>query len=241
MAFSDCVDDSSRGLLGLEEKPKSAVIRNRLSTKKENLPMRFPVLLLLLSSVIGQAAPPAPASRSLIENGSFDDPSDPLKGWTVDYAFTGNSNYIGNKAHVSIATEGVRKNVVQFGAAGDAGVKMECRSFPIEPGFRYSCTLDIKGGGYRIYFAGYQFTPGVRPHENPDLGELRMVYQSKATVGSSAAWKQETVELPGVALSPQAIEHLRKVRHLTVYIWMAKPGFVDNVVVTKTADPAMKF
>jgi hypothetical protein len=68
-----------------------------------------------------------------------------------------------------------------------------------------------------------------------------MVYQSKALTGSSPEWKQEKFELPGVALSPQAIDHLRKVRYLTVYIWMAKPGMLDNVVVTKTADPAMRF
>lgn len=203
--------------------------------------MRLFLLLFALASLAAHAASPGRETPSLIANGGFDDPSDPLKGWVIDYAFTGNSNYIGNKSHVSIATEGARKNVVQFGDAGGAGVKMECRCFPIEPGFRYSCTLDIKGGGYRLYFAGYQFTPGVRPHENPDLGELRMVYQSKATVGSSTDWKQEKIELPGIALSPQAIDHLKKVRYLTVYIWMAKPGMVDNVVVTKTADPAMKF
>ncbi len=68
-----------------------------------------------------------------------------------------------------------------------------------------------------------------------------MIYQSKASTGSSAEWKQEKFELPGVNLSKQAIEHLKKVRYLTVYIWMAKPGFVDNVVVTKAADPAMNF
>ncbi len=203
--------------------------------------MRLFLPVFMFASLAIQAAPLGSAAQSLIENGSFDDPADPLKGWIVDYAFTGNSNYIGNKSHVSIATEGIRKNVVQFGSAGDAGVKMECRSFALEPGFKYTCTLDIKGGGYRIYFAGYQFSPGVRPHENPDLGELRMVYQSKATVGSSAEWKQEKLELPGVTLSQQAIDHLKKVRYLTVYIWMAKPGMVDNVTVMKTADPAMKF
>ena len=50
--------------------------------------------------------------------------------------------------------EQARKNVVQFGSNGDAGVKMECRAFPIEPGFKYVCTLDIKcpapGLGSRI-------------------------------------------------------------------------------------------
>ncbi|RFC46266.1 MAG: hypothetical protein DVB28_000102 [Verrucomicrobia bacterium] len=203
--------------------------------------MRFSLPFFFFAALALQAAPPGPAGPSIIENGSFDDPVDPLKGWIVDYAFTGNSNYIGNKSHVSIATEGVRKNVVQFGSAGDAGVKMECRSFVLERGFKYTCTLDIKGGGYRIYFAGYQFAPGVRPHESPDLGELRMIYQSKAAVGSSAEWKQEKLELPGVTLSQQAIDHLKKVRYLTVYIWMAKPGCVDNVNIVKTADPAMNF
>jgi hypothetical protein len=49
------------------------------------------------------------------------------------------------------------------------------------------------------------------------------------------------MEIPGVTLSDQAIEHLKKVRFLTVYIWMAKPGEVGSVSVTKVADPAMNF
>jgi hypothetical protein len=201
--------------------------------------MRYFLLFSALLAHVVHAAPPGPVRRPVIENGSFDDPANPLKGWIIDYAFTGNSNYVGNQSKVSVSTDGARKNVVQFGYAGEQGVKMESFAFPIEPGFKYTCSLDIKGGGYRLYFAGYQFTPGVRPHEKPELGELRMIYQSKATVGSSTEWKQEKFELPGVSLSQQAIEHLKKVRYLTVYIWMAKPGYVDNVLVTKTADPAM--
>jgi len=203
--------------------------------------MRFLLLSVSLFAASLHAAPPAVPQQSIIENGSFDHPTEPLKGWIVDYEFTKNSWYVGNKSHVSIVTEGARKNVVQFGSAGDAGVKMECRAFPLEPGFKYVATLDMKGAGYRIYFSGYQFAPGVRPHENPELGELREIYKSKATVGSSSEWKQEKIEIPGVKLSPQAIEALKKVRYLTVYIWMAKPGFVDNVTVTKVADPTMKF
>ena len=38
----------------------------------------------------------APAhSQSIIENGNFDNPGDPLKGWVIDYAWAGNSYYIG--------------------------------------------------------------------------------------------------------------------------------------------------
>ncbi len=206
--------------------------------------MRLVVLFHTLHAALFLAAPAAPAVlplQPIIDNGNFDYPANPLKGWTVDYADSGNSHYLDNKSRVSIVTDGARKNVVQFGYNGVAGVKMECRAFPIEKGFKYTCALDIKGGGYRIYFAGYQFTPGVRPHENPELAALRMVYQSKAATGASDQWKRETIELPGVSLSQQAIEHLKKVRYLTVYIWMAKPGLVDNVVLTKTADPAMNF
>jgi hypothetical protein len=201
--------------------------------------MRYSLLRFLLIAAV-LLAEPAVRAQSIIENGKFDNPTDPLKGWVIDYEWSGNSNYIGNKQHVSIGSDGARQHVVKFGDAGAAGVKMESRAFPLEPGFKYICNLEVKGGGYRIYFAGYQWMPGVHPHDNPELGELRMIYQSKAVNASSDTWKQEKLELPGVALSDQAIEHLKKVRFLTVYIWMAKPGFVDNVTVTKVADPAMK-
>ena len=202
--------------------------------------MRFILSSLLLIAAALFAAPAA-RGQSLIENGDFENPTDPFKGWVTDYAFSGNSFYVGNKAHLTVAPEGARKNVANFSDAGDGGVKLECRAFPIEAGFKYICNLDIKGSAYRVYFAGYQWAPGVHPHENPELGELRMIYQSKALIGSNAEWKKDKLELPGVALSPAAIEHLRKVRYLTLYIWMMKPGSVDNVTITKVADPAMKF
>lgn len=195
----------------------------------------LPILgAILLSASFGHA-------QSILENGDFDNPGDPLKGWVTDYAWTKNSFYVGNKAHVAIAADGTRKTVAIFGDAGDGGVKMECRAFPLEPGFKYVCNLDVKGGGYRIYFAGYQWTPGVRPHDNPELGELRMIYKSKALNGSSESWKKEKLELPGVTPSPAALAQLKKVKFLTLYIWMVKPGAVDNVTITKVADAAMKF
>ena len=202
--------------------------------------MRFILSSLVLIAAALFAAPAAPG-QSLLENGDFENPGDPFKGWVTDYEWTKNSFYVGNKAHLTIASEGARKNIVNFGNAGDGGVQMECRAFPLEPGFKYICNLDIKSGAYRVYFAGYQWAPGIRPHENPELGQLRKVYQSKALVGSHAEWKKEKLELPGVALSDAAKTHLKKVRYLTLFIWMLNPGSVDNVTITKVADPAMKF
>lgn len=225
--------------MGDAEIPEYAVIHSIKSAKGPHNHMRLIFLRALVIANVCCAASTTLA-QSLLENGDFENPTDPLKGWITDYAFTGNRHYVGNKQHISIVTDGARKNVVKFGSAGDAGVKMESVPFPFEPGFKYVCNLDIKGG-YRLYFAGYQWAPGVKPHVNPELGELRMVYQSKATTGTSEVWKQEQLELPGVALSPQALAHLKKVRFLTVYIYMGTPGSVDNVTLTKVADPSMKF
>lgn len=200
----------------------------------------IPVWPLVCFSII-LALTPMLRAQNILENGNFDNAADPLKGWNTDYLWTGNSFYVGNKAKVSIITEGARKNVVKFDSNGDAGVKMESHPVVLEPGFRYVCNFDIKCPAYRVYFAGYRWAPGIHPHDNPELSELRLIYQSKAAVGSSTDWKTEKMELPGVTLSPQAKENLKQVRFITVYIWMAKPGFVDNVVLTKLADPTMKF
>ena len=194
----------------------------------------FPALLFFIALTAAHA-------QSLLENGNFDNAADPLKGWVTDYAWDNNTNYNANKQHVTIATDPARKNVAKIDSNGDAGVKLETRAVPLEPGFKYVSTLDLKGGGYRVYITGYQWKPGVHPHDNPELGELRKIYQSNALIGSSPEWKHETLQLPGVKLSDGAIEVLKKVRFVTVYIWMAKPGFVDNVTLTKVADPAMKF
>ena len=222
------------------ENPKYSVIGAGFPLTKRGSAMRFLLLSFSLIAAVLHAAPPA-AAPSIIENGNFDNATEPLKGWISDYEWSGNTHYLANKKFVSIITEGARKNVVKMDSPGDQGVKIECRAFPFEPGFRYICTLDVKGGGYRVYFNGYRWAPGVRPHENPELGELREAYKSKAAVGTAADWKQEKIELPGVKPSPQAIESLKQLRYLTVYIWFVKPGFVDNVTVTKVADPTMKF
>lgn len=205
---------------------------------REFLMRAFPRLLVTLAAVTLGLSPGR--AESLVENGDFENP-EPFKGWVTDYGWTGNKHYVDNKTHVSLVTESGHRNVVEMGLNGDAGVKLESRAFTREPGFRYTCTLDVKGGSYRIYFVGYRWAPGIAPHDNPELSELRKIYQSKAAQGDASGWKQETIEIPGVSLSADAIAHMKDIRFLSVYIWFLGPGFVDNVKVTRIADPAMKF
>ncbi len=189
-------------------------------------------LALLLAAATAGAAP----VENLLENGSFDHKDGDLTGWFTDYAFSGNKHYIGNIDRVSITGN---KAVIK--PAGDAGAKMETFPIALEPGFRYTATLDAKGGPYRIYFAGYKWKPGIRPHENPALGELRMIYKSKAATGKGSGWNKQELSLPGVELSSQAKAALKHVRFITLYVWMMKDGSIDNVTITKSPDSQMKF
>lgn len=191
-------------------------------------------LLFLLTTALLTAAPGSSAGENLLGNGSFDHADGGLTGWITDYAFTGNSHYVGNKERVS-----VDGNAAVIKPAGDAGAKIETIPIPIERGFRYTATLDVKGGPYRIYFAGYKWKPGIRPHEEPEIGELRMIYKSKAAAGKGNSWSKQTLELPGVKLTSQAKAALKHVRFITLYVWMMKEGSIDKVSVTKTAEPGM--
>ena len=179
----------------------------------------------------------APAGEKLIENGSFDHKDDPLTGWITDYAWTKNSNYIDNKSRVTPYGGAIKIDPKTEAAEG---AKMECVPIPFEPGYRYTASLDVKGGPYRVYFAGYQWKPGIRPHDKPELGELRMIYKSLATKGEGGA-KRISLSLPGKELSAQAKKHLKYVRFVTLYIWFMNDGFVDNVVVERTPDPSVTF
>jgi len=174
---------------------------------------------------------------NLVPNGAFDSTENPLAGWTTDYKWTKNSNYVGNKNLVT-----VKAGVAHMKSPGDAGVKMECIPIPFEPGYRYEAHFDVKGGPYRIYFAGYMWNPKATPHEGtPKPEELRLIYKSKAFKGKSPSWDKATVKLPGVKLSSAAKNHLKHVRFLTLYIWMVRDGQIDNVVIKKIPDPEMKF
>ena len=159
------------------------------------------------------------AETVTLVNSNFDDGANPPTGWITDYEWTGNSHYVANKNAVTVGSEAGRGSVVHLKPAklDDAGAKMETIPFPIEPGFRYKCTLDVKGGPSRVYFAGYRWAPGVRPNDQPALPDLRMIYKSKAANTPLAAdWTSVSLEFPGVELSADALKHLKQVRFMTL-------------------------
>ena len=199
-----------------------------------NLPARPRRRLLLVAALL--AAAPAARAQNLVPNGDFDHQQGALFGWITDYAWTGNSKIAGNKDCVA-----VEDGAAHIKSPGTQGAKMECVPIPFEPGFRYTAEFQVKGGPYRIYFAGYKWKPGIRPHDNPELGELRMIYKSKALAKQSRSADNEKIELPGVELSAQAKAALKPVRFLTLYVWMLGDGSIDKVKITKTADAKMKF
>lgn len=190
--------------------------------------MKLLVALMLLSATAALGA------ENLVVNGTFDDPKGPLTGWNVDYAWSRNVHYVGNVSRIRpMASHAGQRNVVQIMPHGEVGSKMESVLIPFEQGDRYRATLRVKGGRYRIYFSGYQWRPGIRPHSNPTLPEMRQAYRSRAVDGQSANWETISLEIPGVESSELSMRHLRRVRFITLYIFFLGEGYVNDVQVVK--------
>ncbi len=194
---------------------------------------KYRVLLSLAALVAGMVQPGA--AQNLIANGAFTHAGDRLKGWTVDYAWTGNEHFVDNKDRVRVVDrEAGRSHVLRIDAEGDeVETRVESPLLPFDLSTRYRAALYVKGGPYRIYFSGYQWRPGIRPHAEPTLPELRQVYRSKNETGRHANWTRVTFEIPGVDPSPLALRHLQRVRFVTVYIYFRGSGFIDDLVVMR--------
>lgn len=221
------------------------------------------VRLYLLAACVLYVSVFASAGTNLVLNGSFDDPGDPLKGWTHDYRYTGNSWYMKNHEHVSvIEQDGSRTNVLRltgtraiFWGTGQ-GVKVDSKPIPFDHTAKYRLSAwarTTKGPNCRIYLEGYQWLPGIRPHPDPELAELRKVYRQGAGrimyfgdkrdgpfCNALEIWSQASSILPPKELSSAARAHLEKVRFLVVHI-VAIDGhdgdlLVDDVVLETYED-----
>lgn len=188
--------------------------------------------MMVLFSLAGALS--SVCAENLAVNGNFDNPTDPLTGWTYDYAWTKHSSYSSNATRVRPkASEAGKSKVLEILAMPNAGTKVESVLIPFDSASRYLANLDVKGKNIRIYFAGYKWKPGIRPHDDPKPEEMRMVYRGQAITPSSSSWQQVNLSVPGEKASPLSLKHLKQIRFITLYVWSEHNIFVDNVEITK--------
>lgn len=188
----------------------------------------------------------AVAGINLLINGSFDHPDGPLTGWKYDYRDTGNRFYEDNHTRVSVRPSDMnRRNVLAlFGTreilwGTGQGTKVDSHPVPFDPEATYRLTAwgrslkttDKDGPNARVYIEGYQWRPGVKPHPNPELSELRRIYKQGAGnilyfgrndggafSNVTPRWQKGTCTFPMRDLSEQARRHLQRVQFITVHI-----------------------
>ena len=158
----------------------------------------------------GQAIGP-----NLMANGTFDNG---LDGWKSKYDKPGESWYFDNAGNVSvIPADGGQKNVLQLrvkpSVAGTQGTKVDSQPVAIDPKGKYKLTLKARADGCdcRILFEGYKWKPGIKPHPNPDLSELRRCYKFEQVFfngrqggdfgGVKKAWSTGTTSFPQEKMS----------------------------------------
>ena len=198
---------------------------------------------LMLLTAVGNAAP-VNKGAELCHNGGFSHAEDPLNGWMIDYAWSGNSHYMGNKSHIKFLPRYGGKSGVMHVDGRGGETKVECLPIPFERGARYRCTIDYKATtGPHIYFTGYKWKPGIRPYADKPvhIGDLRRIYKSAfrnhKVRGLSGGWKRETFEFPMTNASALSLKHLKYVRFMTVYFVVVQyargEAWIDNVSVKR--------
>ena len=198
------------------------------------------------------------ASSNLVVNGSFDDRTDPLTGWKFKYDPSQDKNagwYVDNDKHVSVVADGAQKSVLALW--GDIailqvpgqGTKVDSAPIAVDMKHHYRFTVHARttGPGSRILLEGYGWRPGIKPHANPTLNELRKCYKfsllyfgdaqegSRSAVGP--AWKRASMTFPDRTKSQLQEDLLNKVTFVVIHI-VAIDGsegylYVDDVSLEK--------
>lgn len=172
------------------------------------------------------SAAPLLANTNLCYNGSFDNPTNALDGWIIDYQWEGNSHYMQNHTRIKpLSSYQGHKTVMHLDGAsgGYTDTKAECRPIPYEKGARYQCTMDVNSDtAPHIYFVGYKWKPGMRPYTDqpPHPGDLRRIYKSQyrnhKETNLGNGWKRLTFEFPIEDASKLAQQSLAELRFFTV-------------------------
>jgi hypothetical protein len=188
--------------------------------------------LTLLLAALALASADAASSSNLLANGSFDKG---LEGWKCKYDKQGESWYFTNHERVKVEPKMAGRSQLLALYGDDAtlgwnGTKADSKPVHVTPGGRYRLSASVMstGPGARLMVEGYQWRPGVKPHPDPDLSELRKVFKSELVYFGSQqgggismpgkSWETGKVVFPDEKPSPLAIEKLAKMEFLVVHI-----------------------
>ncbi len=192
------------------------------------------------------------AAENLVVNGSFDHPDDPLYGWKYRYDLPGESWYFKNHEHVKVepVETGRRRVLALWGNEAilqvpGQGTQVDSKPAAVKPGGRYKLTVSARTSGpdCRILVEGYKWAPGVKPHPDPELHELRKCYKAREVyfgavkAGTSGGvgknWQTESQTFPKEGGSDLALDSWKKAEFLVVHIVAIKGSegtlYVDDV------------
>ena len=205
--------------------------------------IRHSAFCILHSAFFLLASSASWAGSNLLVNAHFSDTKEYLRGWKYDYDDTGNSSIASNYTYVSVTNDGSKKHVlaIRIGDRYDTGVPVDSYPIPFTPGARYKFTASIKTTkpDCRIQLDGYRWRPGVKPHANPKLTELRKCYRftqlcfSGATGGLTGGispnmgWSTASQTYPDIKISKMAQEKFDQIQFLVVHI-LAIYGVIDD-------------
>ncbi|MCG2661166.1 MAG: hypothetical protein L6437_13090 [Kiritimatiellae bacterium] len=198
---------------------------------------RFTLHVLLTAGFL-LTATAAWAGSNLVVNGHFSDTNEFLHGWKYNYEDTGNELMAGNHGYVAVINEGSRRHVLSLKANKSLlwevgqGVMVDSDPFPVTPGGRYTLTVSAKSTGpdCRILVEGYRWRPGVKPHANPKLKEVRKCYrfaqvyfgaEKAGTMGGitpAMGWSKASQTFPDIKMSKMAKTNFDKIQFLVVHI-----------------------
>jgi len=221
--------------------------------------MKQTVISAMILAILIGSSNAATIGSNLVTNGSFDNPENPLAGWQYKYEREGESWYFKNHNNVKVVNDGSRKSVLALW--GDVsilqnpgyGTKVDSQPIPFESGVTYELSAWGRSSGptCRMLIEGYRWDPGVKPHPDPDIYELRKCYKfSQLYFGSKKegsvgevpkVWSQGKIIFPDpeMSKSPDAKKNLAKIKFFVIHI-VAIGGaegtlYVDDVSVKKQA------
>jgi len=209
------------------------------------------VAALLGCSIIAGAEPAAKETPTLIQNGHFDDPTDPLNHWI--YVFDNNKWYLKNHTHVSVVEDkaSMRKHVLCLDATDhdvciNWGVQIYTEPIRYDPKKKYKISLSARSIGTkggpgpkcRIYPIAYRWHPKAVKSDHPSFADLReenrfqVIYFNNAETGEFSfvptQWKRVERVIPSPDRSQEQQRHLENCEWLMLKILALDATGVDK-------------